>query len=172
MNHSEKRGLNRSTRNAALTIHLAAALGLFGASFVLVVAGLHAATLDDRARADAVYSLLRLLTVSIDIPLAIVTLLSGLTLALTSNWGILRDRWLTGKLVLYVATVAIGVALIAPTIDTMRDIVAVESPATSGTRWRLPAFAGVQMTMLLSAAALGVYKPSRAPQRRALATPR
>jgi hypothetical protein len=60
-----------------LTVHIAAALGLFGVSTVLLVGSLHAATRDDPQDAHATYTLLRLLTFSVDIPLASITLLAG-----------------------------------------------------------------------------------------------
>jgi hypothetical protein len=94
----------------------------------MVVAALHAATRDDPQDAHAVYDLLRFLTFALDIPLAIVTLLSGLTLALTSAWRIFGDRWLTTKLALYLATVTLGVAVLGPSIDTMLDVTETSSP--------------------------------------------
>jgi hypothetical protein len=92
--------LSGSRRKIVLTVHIVAALGLLGASTVLLVGGLQAATRDEPEEAHAVYSLLRLLTFSVDIPLA-------------------------------------------------------------GTRWTPVALAGVQVTMLLAAATLGVFKPGR-----------
>jgi hypothetical protein len=50
--------LSESRRKAVLTVHLVAALGLLGASTVLLIAGVHAATRDDPRDAHAVYSLL------------------------------------------------------------------------------------------------------------------
>jgi hypothetical protein len=52
----------------------------------------------------------------------------------------------------------------------MLDVTEVESPGASGTRWRLPVLAGIQVTMLLSATALAVFKPGRAHERRPTAS--
>jgi uncharacterized membrane protein len=153
--------LTGSRRRAVLTVHIAAALGLLGASSVLLVGGVHAATRDDAQEAHAVYTLLRLLTFSVDIPLAIVTLLAGLLLVLSSTWRILGDRWLTAKLVLYLATATLGVALLGPSIDTMLDVTETSSPSESSTRWRPIALPGMQAAMLITAATLGVFKPGR-----------
>jgi uncharacterized membrane protein len=158
--------LRGSRRKAVLTVHIAAALGLLGASAVLLVGGLHAATRDDSQDAHAVYALLRLLTFSVDIPLAIVTLVAGIALAFTSRWRILGDRWLTTKLVLYLLTVALGVTLLGPSIDTMLDVTETRSPTGSDTRWRPIVLPGMQATMLIAAAALGVFKPGRRARRR------
>lgn len=85
------RRLRGPRRKAVLTVHLIAALGLLGASTVLLVGGLHAATRDHPDEAHAVYTLLRLLTFAVDVPLAIITLLAGLVLAFTSTWRIFGD---------------------------------------------------------------------------------
>jgi hypothetical protein len=153
-----RRRLSGSRRKAVLTVHIAAALGLFGASIVLLVGSLHAATRDDPQDAHAIYTLLRLLTFSVDIPLAVITLLGGLALALTAKWRIFRYWWV-GKLALYVATLTVGITLIGPSIDTMLDVTKGGSPSDSSTRWALVSQAGAQVTMLLAAATLGVFKP-------------
>jgi uncharacterized membrane protein len=160
------RGANRgrlrgSRRKVVLTTHIVAALALLGTSLVLLVAGLHAATRDNPQEAHAVYALLRLLTFSLDIPLAIVTLFAGLVLAFTSTWRILGDRWLTAKLALFLATATLGPTLLGPSIDTMLDLTETSSPGESSSRWRPILLPGVQATMLLVAATLGVFKPGR-----------
>jgi Predicted integral membrane protein (DUF2269) len=154
-----RRRLSGPRRKVVFTVHIAAALGLFGASFVLLVAGLHAAIRDDPQDAHAIYTLMRLLTFSVDIPLAVITLLGGLTLALTSKWRVFRYRWVMAKLALYLATLTVGVTLIGPGIDTMLDVTEADAPSESSTRWTLVLFAGAQVAMLLAAATLGVFKP-------------
>jgi hypothetical protein len=154
--------LRGSRRKVVVTVHISAALGLLGASLALVVGGLHAATRDDPGDAHAIYTLLRLLTFSVDIPLAVITLLAGLTLALTLKWRIFRYPWVMGKLALYLATLTVGVTLIGPAIDTMLDVTEVGNPGEHNTRWTLVVLAGTQVTMLLAAATLAVFKPGQA----------
>jgi len=55
--------LSGSRPKIVLTVHIVAALGLLGASTVLLVGGLQAATRDEPEEAQAIYSLLRLLRV-------------------------------------------------------------------------------------------------------------
>lgn len=148
-------------RKVVLTIHIVAALALLGASSVLVVGSAHAAIRDDASDAHAVYALLRLLTFSVDIPLAVIALLGGLTLALTSRWRIFGDRWLTTKLALYVATATVGVAFLGPSLDTMLDVTETSSPGESSRRWRPVVLAAAQAVMLITAATLAVFKPGR-----------
>jgi uncharacterized membrane protein len=156
-----RRRLGGSRRKAVLAVHIVSALALLGVSTVMVVGSLHAATREDSQEAHAVYALLRLLTFGLDIPLAVITLLGGLTLVLTSTWRIFGDRWLTAKLVLYLATAMLGALLLGPSIDVMLDVTETSSPDESSERWRPVAIAGVQVTLLLGAATLGVFKPGR-----------
>ena len=161
--------LNGYRRKVVLITHMVAALGLLGVYNVLVVGSLYAATRDEAPAAHAVYAFLRFVTFSLDIPLAVVTLLSGLTLVLTSRWRIFGDRWLTAKLTLYLATATVGATLLGPSLDTMVDATETGNPGESATRWRPSTFAGLQVAMLLAAATLGVFKPGRRASRRASA---
>jgi len=136
-----------------------AAVALLGASTVLLVTGLHAATRDDPQEAHAIYSLLRLLTFSLDVPLAFIGLASGVLLAVTSKWGIFRYWWVTTKLAILLTTIVLGATLIGPSISTMLDVTETSNPSESSVRWRLIAVASVQVTLLLVAATLGVFKP-------------
>jgi hypothetical protein len=151
--------LGGSRRKVVLTVHIVAALSLLGASIATLVGSLYAATRNDSQDAHAIYSLLRLFTFTLDIPLAFVALLGGLVLALTSKWRVFRYWWVTGKLTLFLATITLGITLIGPSIDTMLDVTEASSPDESSTRWRLMFVAGAQVTMLLAAATLAVFKP-------------
>ena len=151
--------MTEGRRKIAVTVHVVAALALLGVSTVVLVAGVQAATRDDAHDAHAVYSLLRLLTFSLDLPLAAVTLLSGVLLALTSRWGIFRHWWVIAKLAIYGATLIIGLVLISPSLDTMIDVTEAGSSGQSGARSTLVFAAGVQVVILVAAATLGVFKP-------------
>jgi hypothetical protein len=151
--------LTGARRKVVLTVHLVAAVALLGASIVLLVTGLYAATRDDPQEAHAIYSLLRLLTFSIDVPLAFIALTGGVLLALTSKWRIFRYWWVTTKLAILLTTIVLGATLIGPSISTMLDVTETSNPGDSSVRWRLVAVASVQVTLLLGAATLGVFKP-------------
>jgi uncharacterized membrane protein len=152
-----RRRLTGNARKTILTIHIASAVSLLGASSVLFVGGLFAATRDERAEAHGVYQALRLLTVSFDIPAAVITLIAGLTLALT-GWG-LRTKWVSTKLAIYIVTVTLGVAVVGPGIDRMLEITEASGPAASAARWRPVAAAGAQIPLILTAVTLAVFKP-------------
>src|SRR5918994_7459512 len=96
-----------SLRKSLLTIHVAASVALLGTTAGLLVAGVHAARLDDPRDAHAVYDLLTTLVFSLGIPLSVLALVSGVTLGLTSHWGVFRHLWVTTKLIALLTTVAI-----------------------------------------------------------------
>ena len=148
-------------RSIAVTVHIVTALALLGVSSVILVAGLRAATRDDAREAHAIYELLALLTVSLDLPLAFMTLLSGVLLALTSRWRLFRYWWVIAKLGIYGLTLIIGLALIRPSLDTLVDAAEAGGPGASGARSTLIVAAGVQVVILVGAATLGVSKPGR-----------
>jgi hypothetical protein len=141
-----------------LTVHIAAALGLFGVSTVLLVGSLHAATRDDPQDAHATYTLLRLLTFSVDIPLASITLLAGPGA---------RPNLEVADLPLPVGPSEAGPLHRDPNGRRNPDrpehrhhldVTEAGSPNDSSTRWALVSQAGAQVTML-TAATLGVFKP-------------
>jgi Predicted integral membrane protein (DUF2269) len=155
----QPRRLSGSRRKLVLTVHVAAALSLLGASLAMLIGSVYAASRDDPQEAHASYSLLRLFTFTLDIPLAFVALLGGLLLALTSKWRVFRYWWVTGKLALFLATITLGITLVGPSIDTMLDVTEAGSPGESSVRWTLSLVAGGQVAMLLAAVTLGVFKP-------------
>lgn len=159
MTDVRSRRLTGARRKIILTVHVVAAVALLGASTVLLVTGVYAATRNDPQEAHAIYSLLRLLTFSLDVPLAFIALASGVLLALTSRWGIFRYWWVTTKLAILSTTIVLGASLIGPSISTMLDVTETNSPDETSARWRLISVAGAQVTLLLVAATLGVFKP-------------
>jgi hypothetical protein len=164
-----RRRLTGSRRKVLLTVHVVAAVGLLGASIVLLIASAHAATRDDRQEAHATYALLQLVAYSVDVPLALIALLAGVLLALSSTWGIFRYWWVTAKLAILLTTITLGATLVAPSINTLLDVTKTSDVSESSARWRLVSVAAIQLPMLLVAATLGIFKPKgrlRWPRRR------
>jgi hypothetical protein len=88
---------------------------------------------------------------------AIGTLATGVLLALTTKWGLLRHYWVLAKLLLGVATVVVGVVVIDGAIqDTIAVRAARRSAAASDLL--LPAVAGTPL-MLATATTLAITKP-------------
>jgi hypothetical protein len=162
-----RRRLVGGRRTAVLTVHIASAVALLGTSAGLVIMALHAGGRADRQSAHAVYEVMRLLTLSLGIPLSFTALVSGAALAVTGRWGLFGYWWVTLKLGLLVAVIVVGATLTGGSIGTLLDVTERTRPAMSDARWTLLAATGVQAAMVLAATILSVVRPGgriRSPQ--------
>jgi predicted Co/Zn/Cd cation transporter (cation efflux family) len=96
--------------------------------------------------------------VAFGIPLSFASLLAGLTLGITSKWGVLRYPWVTGKLVLILSVILVGSFVISGALDDMLN--------GGGAESELIAAAGYDVLALTVATGLAVYKPGRRMSRR------
>jgi hypothetical protein len=114
---------------------------------------------DDPGQAHAVYDVMRLLTLSLGIPLSFVALATGALLAVTSKWGLFGYWWVTTKLGLLVAVIVIGATVTGASIDTMLAVTEREAPAASSSRWTIVAAAATQAALVLTASGVSVFRP-------------
>lgn len=152
--------MSAGRRRLVLTIHIASAVALLGSSFGLLITAIRAATRGEQEQAHTLYELMRLLTYSSGIPFSFIALAAGALLALTSHWGLVRHWWVTAKLALLLATILAGAVATGPGIDTMLAATAVGGSGSDGAEWTLVASLAVQLTMVLAAVALAVFKPA------------
>jgi uncharacterized membrane protein len=125
-----------------------------GAVIANLFMGISAAATGRAELADAYYAVMDRLVNSLMPAAAIATLATGLLLALTTKWGLLRHHWVLAKLVLAAATVLVGVT----TIDAaIQDTIAARAVARSATAsdLLLPAILATP-TMLATAATLAI----------------
>jgi uncharacterized membrane protein len=119
--------------------------------------GISAATTGREDLADAYYAVMDRLVNKLMPAAAIGTLATGMLLALTTKWGLLRHYWVLAKLLLGVATVVVGVVAIDGAIqDTISARVARHSAAASDLL--LPAVAATPV-LLATATTLAIIKP-------------
>lgn len=150
----------RRLRRALLAGHVICAVGLLGEVWVLVALNLYAtATVDsDRQLAGSAYRLMEVLVFAGGIPLSLLALATGLTLALTSHWGLLHYYWVFTKLLLLIAVIIGGMILFQPA--PMAAAVA-DGSVSGGQQWRQVAVLATQLVMLGTATVLAVFKPRR-----------
>ena len=148
-------------RKFALTAHVTSSVGWLGAVaafLVLAVAGL---TSQDAQMVRAAYLTMELIGWFIIVPLSLASLLTGLTQALGTTWGLFRHWWVLIKLVLTILATIVLLVHMRP-IGHLADVVA---PATLaggelyGLRVQLIADAGAAVVVLLITTTLSVYKP-------------
>lgn len=151
--------LTGARRKTLLTIHIAPAVALLGTSSGLLITAVFAATRGDSQQAHTLYELMRLLTYSLGIPLSFLALTTGVVLAVTSKWGLLRYWRVAAKLALLLATILVGALPTGASIDAMLDATEPGGPGDDGAQWMLVAAVGAHAAMVLAAIFLAVFKP-------------
>jgi hypothetical protein len=155
---TRKTSLSPSLRKALLSAHIITAVALLGADAVVLalgVAGLGG--WDPRT----VYPAMHLVATDLMAPLALLALVTGVALAVSSRWGLFRHAWVTTKLVVTtLGTIAIVAALVP---GTGRASIAATSggmlPEQQEILYVLVPI--VTVTLLVLNTVLGVYKPRR-----------
>jgi hypothetical protein len=144
-------------RKAVLTAHVVCAVGWIGAAAAYAVLALAALTSDSAETVRAAFIAMELLYFAL-VPLAAGALLTGLTQALATNWGLFRHYWVLVKFVLTVVAFTVMLSNLS-TVSEHADHVA-QSPAADlpGAGHDLQ-HAGGGLVVLLAAAILGLYKP-------------
>jgi hypothetical protein len=145
--------LPRRARAALLTVHVAVSvgwLGLDGALVALEVTGLSAG---DPVVQGGIAAAMGTLASWVLIPVVFMSLVSGLVLALSTPWGLVRHWWVLAKCGIAVALTATGLLLMLPRLD---QIAAGEGePVQMQTLFAR----SLALVLLLAATGLSVVKP-------------
>lgn len=148
-----RRRIPAARRRLIMVVHIASAVALMGEVWVLVVLNLRATLTDDPVLARSAYTLMETLVFAGGIPLSLTALASGITLAVTSKWGLARHYWVFTKLLLQIAVILVGMLAFDPAGMASAGVA---SPAS---HWAQVAVVSSQLVMLLTATTLSVFKP-------------
>ncbi|WP_326632356.1 hypothetical protein OIE67_45745 [Nonomuraea fuscirosea] len=146
-------------RKTILVIHVIASVALVGEVWGLVVLNTAATLANDPALTHSAYRMMSPLVFAGGIPLSLIALTSGITLGLTSHWGVFRHYWVVGKLVLLLAVVGVGMFLFDP--EGMAAATSGGRSVAEARQWGQVAALGAQIVMLMTATTLSVFKPRR-----------
>jgi len=153
--------MTRGVRRFALTAHVLASVGWFGAVAVflgLAVAGL---TSPDAQLVRAAYLAMEVTGWAVIVPLAIASLLTGLISSLGTAWGLIRNWWVVAKLLITVpSTILLLVHM--PPISFVASVAAATTLSSADhaqLRIQFVAQAAAALLVLLVATTLSVYKP-------------
>ncbi|NUT48101.1 MAG: hypothetical protein HOV94_12440 [Saccharothrix sp.] len=118
----------------------------------------------DAAVRHTMYTTMHKLVYVAGIPLAALALISGVVLCLRTPWGLWKHLWIKVKIVLLFLVIGIGVGAVRQWIRTLEDKTAVgaDGSGLAAVQWYQLAGVGVQVTALVVATFLSVYKPSGA----------
>jgi hypothetical protein len=104
--------LSRPVRRANLVLHVAVSVGWLGMDAVLLVLGGTAALTGDPDLTRACYLAMDAAGGAMLVPVALLTLLTGLVAGLGTQWGLVRYWWVLAKLVLTLVAATASIVLL------------------------------------------------------------
>ncbi|MFF8674667.1 DUF2269 domain-containing protein [Streptomyces sp. NPDC015242] len=125
---TSKPKLGRSARRAVLVVHVIASASWLGLTLGLLALGTTAATTGSAVSVEASVRTMKLFADWLLLPVAFLTLLSGLVLSLGTAWGLARHRWVVTKFWLTLATTAATAFALRPGVNPAVTAVAAGGP--------------------------------------------
>lgn len=116
--------LSRPARRAHLVVHVVASAGWLGLTVGLLALGVTANTTGSAAMLEASVRAMKIFADRLLLPIAFLTLVSGLVLSLGTPWGLARHRWVWTKFWLTLATTTATVFALRPGVDAAARAVA------------------------------------------------
>ncbi|AOW90423.1 DUF2269 domain-containing protein [Streptomyces olivaceus] len=110
--------LSRPARRGLLVVHVVASASWLGLTLGLLALGATAATTASPTAVEASVRSMKLFADWLLLPLALLTLTSGVVLALGTQWGLARHRWVFTKVWLTSATTVATVLALRPGVNS------------------------------------------------------
>lgn len=149
--------LRRPARRATLVVHVAASAGWLGLTLGLVALAAAAITTDSAPTIEASVRSMKVFTDWLVLPLAFLTLLSGVLLSLGTPWGLAQHRWVYTKFWLTLVTVTASTFALRPGVNDAAATVSAGEQLASSTD--LIAGPIVSMSAYLFMMVISVLKP-------------
>jgi hypothetical protein len=145
-------------RKFALSAHLTFSVGWIGAVVAYLTLGVAAVSSEDVDTVRAVWTGMDLLGWYAIVPLALMSLLTGLVMALGTNWGLFRHYWVVISFVLTIfATVVL--LLHMPTVSSTAELAQEAEGAALEALGGDLGHPGIGLGVLLVVQVLNIYKP-------------
>lgn len=158
--------LSPRLRRIIKVVHIISGVAVLGDVWGLALMHLEALSSDSLSVEKASFRFTTLMVFAGGVPFSVISLGSGLILAIFGGWG-LRQPWVLIKLLLQLGILATGAVFIAPILKN-----APKAATLTGSHERLLLLLLAQGTMLLVATVLAVFKPRRRPTLRTSTTQR
>lgn len=120
--------LTRRARRLNLVVHVAVSVGWLGLDAVLLVLGTTAALTGDPELTRACVVAMDVVTGAMIVPVALVSLGTGILGAVGSPWGLVRHRWVLTKLVLTLVAATASVTALRGNLAHAADVVTAGEP--------------------------------------------
>lgn len=148
-------------RKLTLTLHVTASVGWLGAVAAFLALAIAGLTSTSSETVRSAYLAMDLVGWFVIVPFSIASLLSGVVQSLGTVWGLLRHYWVIAKLLITVLATLLLLVHMQP-VGHLADAAAraaLEGGELEGMRIQLIADAAAALVVLLTAAALSVFKP-------------
>jgi hypothetical protein len=149
--------MNPRSRNVLLSAHIAATVSALGADLTILVLGLSGLSGSDP---QTVYPAMFIIGSSIMAPLAVVSLATGVVLALRTRWGLFRYWWVAIKLAITALLTVLVLLVLVPRLGAAARAVELGTGLTDADRLQLIVAPMIGSTLLIATVALAVFKPS------------
>lgn len=120
--------LSRPARRALLVLHVAVSVSWLGLTLGLLALGITGYTTGSPDMAGVAYRAMKIFGDWLVLPVALVSLVSGLVLSLRTAWGLARHRWVHLKFWLTLITVLLSVFSLRPGINDLAAQAAAGTP--------------------------------------------
>lgn len=125
---ASSRKLSRPARRGVLVVHVVASASWLGLTLGLLALGITAGSTGSAVTVEASVRAMKLFADWLLLPVAFLTLVSGLVLALGTPWGLARHRWVYVKFWVTLATTTATVFALRPGVNSAVGAVAAGGP--------------------------------------------
>ncbi|MFG2195587.1 DUF2269 domain-containing protein [Streptomyces sp. NPDC048639] len=150
--------LSRPARRALLVVHVGVSVGWLGLTVGLLALGITAAITGSAETAEASYRSMQVFGDWLILPIAVLSLVSGLVLSLGTRWGLARYRWVCTKFWLTLVATAATAFSLRPAIDDAARAVASAEPVGAAAT-DLVVAPSVATALYVFVTAISVLKP-------------
>lgn len=150
--------LKRPARRAALAVHVIASSAWLGLSLGLLALSAAAVTTGSAAVVEASYRSMAVFTNWLMLPVALLTLLSGVLLSLGTPWGLARHRWVWTKFWLTLVTTTLTALSLRPNVNAAAHSVVAGEVLPQGPL-RLLAAPIISLTAYIFMTVISILKP-------------
>lgn len=145
--------LSRRARATLLTVHVAVSVGWLGLDGALVALEVTGLTAGDPVVQGGIAAAMGALAAWVLIPVVFTSLVTGVVLALSTPWGLVRHWWVLAKCAIAVTLTTTGLLLMLPRLD---QVVAAEGEPV---QMQTLLARSLALVLLLAATGISVVKP-------------